>query len=141
MAPLGIRRGELGSQAAHLEVRQFYGAVQAAKALPQRVKIPPAPKAPEPASGIAAGAADTLGSVLGHETAHQRAMKVHAETMKQWRQTVKDLRQQDAEEWEQLKAYAVMAPFRQRRQALAVPTSIFGPTAVALTGPSRHKPR
>lgn len=33
-------------------------------------------------------------------------MRVHAETMKQWRQTVKDLRQQDREAWEQLMAYA-----------------------------------
>ena len=141
LAPLGIRRGEPGSQATHSEVRQFYGAVQAAKGIPERVKLPPAPKAPEPASGIAAGAADALGSVLGIETAHHRAMKAHAEAMKQWRQTVKDLRQQDAAAWEQLKAYAVMAPLRQRRQALAVPTSISGSTAVALTGPSRHKPR
>ena len=141
LAPLGIRRGEPGSQAVHSEVRQFYGAVQAAKGLPERVKRPPAPKAPEPPAGMTAGAADALGSALGIETAHSRAMKVHAEAMKQWCQTVKDLRQQDAAAWEQLKAYAVMAPLRQRRQALAVPTSISGPTAVALTGPSRHKPR
>ena len=116
---------------------QFYGAVQAAKALPQRVKLPPAPKAPEPPSGIAAGAAD----VLGIETAHQQALKAHAEAMRQWRQTVKDLCQQNAAAWEQLKAYAVVAPLRQRRQALAVSTSISGPKAVALTVPSRHKPR
>ena len=64
--------------------------------MPERVKLPPAPKAPEPPSGIAAGAADALGSVLGIETAHQRAMKAHAEAMKQWRQMVKDLRRQDA---------------------------------------------
>ena len=139
LAPLGIRRGEPGSQAAHSEVRQFYGAVQTAKALPQRVKLPPAPKAPEPPSGIAVG--DILGLVMGIETAHQRALKSHAEAMKQWRQTVKDLRQQDAAAWEQLKAYAVMAPLRQRSQALAFSTSTSGPMTVATTGPSRHKPR
>ncbi len=115
LTPLGIRRGEPGSQAAHSEVRQFYGAVQAAKGMPERVKLPPAPKAPERASGIAAGAADALGSVLGIETTHQRALKAHAEAMKQWRQTVKDLRQQDAAAWEQLKARSAMAPLVQRK--------------------------
>ena len=83
LAPLGIRRGEPGSQAAHSEVRQFYGAVQAAKGMPQRAKLPPAPRAPTPHSGIAASAADALGSVLGIETTHQRAVKAHAEAMKQ----------------------------------------------------------
>src|ERR1035437_11028552 len=92
LAPLGIRRGEPGSQASHSEVRQFYGAVNAAKTLPERVKLPPAPKAPEPPSGIAAGAADALGSAFGIETSHQRAMKEHAEAMKKWRETVKGLR-------------------------------------------------
>ena len=41
LAPMGIRRGELGSQAAHSEVRQFYGAVQAANAAPARAGLPP----------------------------------------------------------------------------------------------------
>ena len=106
---LGIRRGEPGSQAAHSEVRQFYGAVMAAKALPKRVKIPPAPRAPEPTSGIASSAANALGSLLGIETTHQRAMKGHAEAMKQWRQTVKDLHQQDEAAWEQLNARRALA--------------------------------
>ncbi len=119
MAPLGIRRGEPGSQAAHSEVRQFYGAVNAAKGLPDRVKLPPAPKAPDPPSGMAAGVADTLGSVLGIETAHQRAVKAHAESMKRWRETVKDLRHQDAVAWEQLKARSAMAPLAQRQQKAA----------------------
>jgi hypothetical protein len=48
VAPLGIRRGEPGSKAKHSEVAQFYGAVQAAKTLPERAKVPEAPKAPTP---------------------------------------------------------------------------------------------
>ena len=40
LVPLGIRRGEPGSQAVHSEVRQFYGAVNASKSLPERVKLP-----------------------------------------------------------------------------------------------------
>lgn len=115
LAPLGIRRGEPGSMATHTETRQFYGAVQAAKGLSERVKLPQAQKAPEPPSGIAAGAADALGSVLGIETAHQRTMKAHAEAMKQWRQTVKDLRQQDATAWEAMKARSALATLARQR--------------------------
>ena len=115
MAPLGIRRGEPGSQAEHSEVRQFYRAIHAAKAMPARVKLPPAPKAPEPHSGRAAEAADALGAALGIETPHQRALKAHAEAMKKWRETVKDLHQQDAVAWERMKARIAMGPLEQRR--------------------------
>jgi hypothetical protein len=116
MAPLGIRRGEPGSQAVHSEVRQFYGAVHAAKAMPERVKLPPAPKAPDPPSGMAAEAADAIGTALGIETAHQRAVKAHAEAMQQWRETIKDLRHQEAAAWEQLTARSAMVPLVQRQQ-------------------------
>lgn len=116
LAPLGIRRGEPGSRAVHSEVRQFYGAVNASKSLPERAKLPPAPKPPAAPSGIAAGAADTLGSAFGIETPHQRALKAHAEAMTQWRETCKELRQQDARAWEQMKARSAMAPLALRRQ-------------------------
>jgi hypothetical protein len=115
LAPLGIRRGEPGSQAVHSEVRQFYGAVNATKTLPERSTLPPAPKAPVPPSGIAAEAADALGSAFGMETPHQRAMKAHAVAMKQWRETCRDLRQQDARAWDELRARSAMAPLAQRR--------------------------
>ena len=114
LAPLGIRRGEPGSQAAHSEVRQFYGAVNAANGLPKRVTLPPAPKAPVPPSGIAAEAADALGSAFGMETPHQRAMKAHAEAMKQWREICTELRQQDAKAWETMKARCAIAPLSVR---------------------------
>ena len=116
LAPLGIRRGEPGSQAVHSEVRQFYGAVNASKSLPERVKLPPAPKAPEPASGVAAEAIDAIGSALGIETPHRRAMKAHAEAMKHWRETCKDLRQQDAKAWEQMKARSAVARITRHTQ-------------------------
>jgi|GEM_PF-1357199 len=119
LAPLGIRRGEPGSQAVHSEVRQFYGAVNASKSLPERAKLPPAPKAPAPPSGIAAEAADAIGSAFGIETTHQLALKAHMQAMKQWRETCKELRQQDAKAWETMKAHATMAPFRQRSKRAA----------------------
>jgi hypothetical protein len=113
---LGIRRGEPGSIATHTEVRQFYGAVNAAKSLPERAKLPPAPVAPELPSGIAADAVDAMGTVLGFETAHQRALKTHAEAMKQWRETCRELKKQDTRAWERMKAQAALAPLRQRKQ-------------------------
>jgi len=114
VAPLGIRRGEPGSIATHSEVRQFYGAVNAAKGLPERAKLPPAPKAPAPPSGMAAEAADAVGSALGIETGHQRAMKAHAVAMQQWRETCRELRQQDAKAWEIMRARCVLAPLVER---------------------------
>jgi len=114
LAPLGIRRGEPGSQSVHSEVRQFYGAVNAAKCLPERARLPPAPKAPEPPSGMAAEAADALGSAFGMETPHQRTMKAHVAAMKQWRETCNELRQQDSVAWEQMKARSAFAPLVRR---------------------------
>jgi hypothetical protein len=124
LAPLGIRRGEPGSQAEHSEVRQFYGAVNASKSLPERAKLPPAPKAPQAPSGVAVEAANAVGTAFGFETPHQRAMKAHAEAMKQWRETVKELRQQDAVAWERMKARSAMAPLAQRCQRPSAATFV-----------------
>ena len=116
LAPLGIRRGEPGSQAVHSEVRQFYGAVNASKSLPERVKVPPAPKASTPPCGIVAESVSAFGVAFGIETPHQRAIKAHEKAMAQWRETCKELRQQDAKAWEQMKARSAMAPFARQRQ-------------------------
>lgn len=120
MAPLGIRRGEPGSMATHSEVRQFYGVVNATKGLPERVKLPKAPKAPVPPIGIAAGAANALGYALGMETSHQRAMEAHAIAMQKWRQDCQAMRQQDAKDWERMKATSTMATLvlRQRQHSI-----------------------
>ena len=142
LAPLGIRRGEPGSQAAHSEVRQFYGAVQAAKGLPQRVKLPAAPKPPSSPRGIAAGAADALGSVLGIESVYHRAMKAHAEAMKQWRETVKDLREQESVAWDRMKAHSAMAPLARRQRQREAGTQ-WQPASLqpAMKGVARPAPR
>ncbi|WP_158272880.1 plasmid recombination protein [Limnohabitans sp. T6-5] len=123
LAPLGIRRGEPGSQAKHSEVRQFYGAVNAAKSLPERVKLPPAPKPPLPPRGIAEGAVNVLGTLFGIETLHQRTLKAHAAEMTQWRETCRELRQRDAAEWQRLKAQSKLAPLMGRQQKVATPQS------------------
>ena len=134
LAPVGIRRGEPGSQAVHSEVRQFYGAVQAAKALPERARLPPAPKAPTPPSGVA----ETVGSALGFETPHQLAMKAHADAMKQWRETCRDLRQQDEKAWEAMKARSSLAPLAQRQKKAPLSQAMPAPK-VAPSGPRATK--
>ena len=141
LAPLGIRRGEPGSQAVHSEVRQFYGAVQAVKGMPQRVKLPLAPKAPEPPNGMAAEAVNSIGTLFGIGTPYQAAIQAHAKAMRQWRETVKELRLQDAAAWQQLKARAAMAPLRQRQNKSADATSFAGLVAMPPNEPARPKPR
>ena len=119
LAPLGIRRGEPGSQAVHSEVRQFYGAVNAAKSLPERVKLPPAPKAPAPPGGVAAEAIDAVSAAMGFETPHLRAVKAHAEAMKQWRETCRELRQREAKSWEEMRARSALAPLQNKSNPMA----------------------
>jgi hypothetical protein len=140
LAPLGIRRGEPGSQAVHTEVRQFYGAVNASKSLRGRAKLPPAPKAPVSPGGMAAGAADVIGSAFGIETPHQRAVKAHAEAMKQWRETCKELRRQDAEAWDAMKARTAMHPLARRiRTSQSLPCET--PTKLISSHSTRLRPR
>lgn len=116
LAPLGIKRGEPGSKATHAEVRQFYGAVQAAKAMPQRAPLPAAPKRPKPPEGIAEKLVEGLASLVGIETAHQRAMKRHASTVAAWREQVQEAKRQDACAWETMQAMAAFRPVKQRTQ-------------------------
>ncbi len=122
----------------HSEVRQFYGAVNAAKTLPERSTLPPAPKAPVAPGGIAAEAADAFGSAFGMETQHQRAMKAHAVAMQQWRETCRELRQQDAKAWEQLKALSSMGPLTQRQHE-AVPMKVQPQLKAAVSSPTTSK--
>ena len=117
LAPLGIRRGEPGSMATHSEARQFYGAVNAAKSLPERATLPPAPKAPVAPSGMAAEAADAVSTALGFQTPHQRAVRVHAEAMRQWKETCKKLRQQDGKAWDQLRALVALSQIVRRERS------------------------
>lgn len=140
MAPLGIRRGEPGSQATHSEVRQFYGALQAAKTLPERVKLPRAPKPPTQPSGIAAEATQALASILGIDTAHQREIKGHVEAMQKWRETIAELRRKDAEDWQQLRARSVLGPLAIKRRPLTeMPAALSGlEIALKPSKPSRR---
>ena len=115
VAPLGIRRGEPGSKAKHTEVAQFYGAVQAAKAMPQRVPVPAAPKKPKPPESIGERLVEGLASLVGIETQHQREKKDYATAVAAWRGKVQEAKQQDASAWEAMRIAAAVRPMRERQ--------------------------
>jgi hypothetical protein len=137
---LGIRRGEPGSQAKHTEVRQFYGAIQQSKVLPQRATIPAAPKPPKRPEGLAAGALK-VSEALGMQTAYQQEVRDYEEAIRTWRQTAKALRQQDAQAWDRMRALAAVAPIRQRGQRKAAPLEAVQPVPKVQPGPARQRPR
>lgn len=65
-------------------------------------------------------------------------MKLHAETMKKWRETVRDLRQQDDKCWETMKARSSLAPLTQRHRT-ATPSHALAQPKVTPTGPRPAK--
>jgi hypothetical protein len=122
-------------------VRQFYGAVQAVKALPERIKLPPAPKVPTQSNGIALEAVDALASVFGFKTAHQQATEAHTEAMKQWRETCKELRSQDAKVWDQMKARSAIAPLIRKQSKGEAPGQLAPTPSAIQRATARAKPR
>lgn len=114
LAPLGIRRGEPGSEAKHSEVKQFYGVVQAAKQLPQRAPMPPAPKAPMPPAKLSERAWCKLLGLLGIESEHDRAMRAHQQRVAAWRLEAQQIKEQNERAWQSMKAVASLAPLAIR---------------------------
>lgn len=119
MEPLGLRRGEPGSEAKHTEVKQFYGAVQSAKRLaapPAKPALPPMPPKPiEPASTVRK-LAELLASAIGWETAHQKRMRSYGAALSKWRVQARGAREQEGTAWEQLRTLAAVAPLERRRK-------------------------
>lgn len=140
VAPLGIRRGEPGSKATHTEVAQFYGAVQAAKAMPQRTPMPAAPKRPKPPEGIAEKLVEGLASLVGVETAHQRAMKRHASAVAAWREQVQEAKRHDSSAWEAMQAAAAVRPVHARSEVRRAQRAENSRVA-SQPKPSRGRPR
>ena len=116
LAPLGIRRGEPGSQAVHSEVRQFYGAVQARKMLPQRAPLPAAPKRPQLPETTTHRLVEGLASLVGIETKHQQALAQHSKALAAWRAKAQEAKCQDASAWEALRVAAAAKPVQHRAQ-------------------------
>lgn len=141
MAPLGIRRGEPGSKARHSEVAQFYGAVQAAKSLPDRQSIPTAPRPPPEPSRLRERLVGGILSAIGVDTAHDRAVRAHRAELARWRQQVREVREREAADWERMRTAAAAHPLRLRQNVSARPAretpshSAPAPQRVAHRGP------
>jgi hypothetical protein len=133
MAPLGIRRGEEGSEAKHSEVKQFYGVVQAAKQMPERSPLPPAPKAPTPPAKLSHRVWDGLLGVLGIESEHERAMRIHRNKLSAWRSEVERIKRENELAWQAMQAAASMAPLARKRRP---PASLPAPSQ-----PMEHRTR
>lgn len=119
LAPLGIRRGEPGSMATHSEARQFYGAAQAAKGMPELAPLPPAPKAPKPPAKTSHRLSDSVLGALGIQSEHDRAMCAYREQLADWRERVREVRQQNEQAWQAMRAAAAIAPLlRLPKQAV-----------------------
>lgn len=116
LAPLGIRRGEPGSEARHSEVKQFYGMVQAAKHMPELAPLPPAPKAPMPPAKLSHRLWDGVLGMLDIDSEHDRAMSAHREQLAQWREQVRQVREKNERAWRSMQAAASIAPLVARRR-------------------------
>lgn len=126
LAPLGIRRGEPGSQAVHSEVRQFYGAVLGSKKLPERVALPAPPKAPKPPQSIGQRLAEGLASTFGIETEYQRQAMAHTSKLTHWREESRRVRQSNDQAWQTMQVSAAARPIleKQKGRAGSVPAGV-----------------
>ena len=137
--PLGIRRGEPGSKAKHSEVAQFYGAVQAAKALPNRAEVPNSPRPPSPPVERSARVLNAVAGLLGIETAYDRAKRAHQVELVRWRRNLRDLREREGGDWERLRAAAAVAPIKARTQSTQQHSGApLGPPARPVHAPPRQ---
>ncbi|MBL0427333.1 plasmid recombination protein [Ramlibacter alkalitolerans] len=140
LAPLGIRRGEPGSEAKHSEVKQFYGVVQAAKKMPERAPLPPAPKAPMPPGKLAARVWSKVLDVLGIESGHARAMRAHRQQLAIWRQEVRSINERNEHGWQVMRAAASLAPLARKGHPVERKPLPARPSGVRLQPRSRPPP-
>ncbi len=114
MAPLGIRRGEPGSKAKHVEVSQFYGAVMSERPPMPKLTIPPAPKKPEEDTGARAlvgGVAAALGITTEGEDRKAR----YEEEYREWQAEVRKAKQARQQAWDDLQRRANFSPLLARK--------------------------
>lgn len=117
LAPLGLRRGEEGSTAKHSDVKQFYGAVQAAAKMPDRLPFPPMPKAPMPPARLAQRVWCNLLAAIGIESAHDHAVRAHRQQLSAWRAQVQEIKAKNQQAWQAMQTAAAVAPLERRRGA------------------------
>lgn len=143
MAPLGIRRGEPGSKAKHVEVSQFYGAVMAERPPMPKLTLPPPPKKPEEETGTRAlvgGVAAALGIATESEDRKAR----YEEEYREWQAEVRKAKQVRQHAWDNLQRRANLSPLLARK---AKDTNEFAPRpnqekqAVTAARPGKPKMR
>lgn len=114
MAPLGIKRGEPGSKAKHVEVSQFYGAVMSERPPMPKLAIPPPPKKPEEDTGARAlvgGVAAALG--LATESEDRKAR--YEEEYREWQAEVRKAKQARQQTWDDLQRRANFSSLLARK--------------------------
>ena len=118
LAPLGIRRGEPGSQAVHSEVAQFYGAIKAAKLMAERPKVPLPPKAPVPPAAFADRLWGNVLRTMGQVMPHDAAMRAYRQELARWRDKVRKIKEDENRAWAGMAATAAIAPLSRRSTKL-----------------------
>lgn len=114
VAPLGIRRGEPGSKAKHVEVSQFYGAVVAERPPMPKLTLPPPPKKPEEDTGARAlvgGVAAALGITTEGEDRKAR----YEEEYREWQAEVRKAKHARQQAWDDLQKRASFSALLVRK--------------------------
>ena len=135
LAPLGIRRGEPGSEAKHSEVKQFYGVVHAAKQMPERAPLPAPPKAPMPPARFSERVWCKVLGVLGVESHHDRVVRAHRQRLAAWRAEVQHVKEQNERAWQTMQAAASIAPLARRGATKQAPKPVQKPAPTASPRP------
>lgn len=114
MAPLGIRRGEPGSKARHVEVSQFYGAVMADRPPMPKLTLPPPPKKPEEETGARA-LVSGVAAALGVTTESEERKARYEEEYREWQAQVRSAKQARRLAWEELQRRADYSNLANRK--------------------------
>jgi hypothetical protein len=114
LAPLGIRRGEPGSKAKHVEVSQFYGAVMAERPPMPKLTLPPPPKKPEGSTGTRA-LLDGIATAIGIKTAHDEQVSKYEEDYRAWQAEIREAKQARRLAWEDLQRRADYSNLANRK--------------------------
>lgn len=148
MAPLGIRRGEPGSKAKHVEVSQFYGAVMAERPPMPKLSVPPPPKKPEEDTGarvLVGGVAAALGITTESEDRKAR----YEEEYREWQAEVRAAKHARQQAWDDLQKRASFSVLLARKRQVSgerspsarTPAPMPGHKKMSTTQPSTGTPR
>ena len=118
MSPLGIRRGEPGSQAQHSEVKQFYGAVHRAKSGINRIAPPAPPKKPAINGSALERKLSPILDAIGVETEQKRQKNDYDIARGKWLEQMKQHRANEERRWQELNSLVAAAPLIHRTRSV-----------------------